>query len=86
MPTDGQFSPGYFALLRAIHSAGGVPCETAPSLFFPEQIPDPVARRAAINAAKQLCKTCPVLDRCFEYAVTSGEEYGIWAGTLPSER
>jgi hypothetical protein len=86
MAHGGHFSEGYFGLLRAIKNAGGVPCESAPDLFYPEDIPNAELRLQAIRAAKKLCKTCPVIDTCREYAIESGEQFGIWAATSPSER
>lgn len=73
-------------LLLAIDDAGGVPCQEMPDLFFPEDIPDGQVRTEAIKTAKSLCKTCPVKWTCFEYATTTGQQFGIWAGTLPHER
>ncbi|SNT52759.1 WhiB family transcriptional regulator [Rhodococcoides kyotonense] len=36
--------------------------------------------------AKAVCVTCPVIDRCRDYAVAAGEPHGIWGGLSPSER
>lgn len=83
-----MWNPGhqYAEFLLAIDDAGGVPCSSMPDLFFPEDIPDEDVRNEAIQTAKSICKTCPIRLTCFEYAMTTGQEYGIWAGTLPSER
>lgn len=83
-----MFNPGHAHadLLLAIESAGGVPCQDIPDIFFPEDIPNPQLRETAIRTAKALCKTCPIKWQCFEYATTTGQEFGIWAGTLPHER
>jgi WhiB family redox-sensing transcriptional regulator len=86
MAHGGHFSEGYFGLLRAIKNNGGVECENTPELFFPEDIPDAELRIKAIRAAKEICKRCPVLDICREYALESGEQFGIWAATSPAER
>lgn len=73
-------------LLLAIDEAGGTPCREMPDLFFPEDIPDKEVRESAIEAAKALCKSCPIKWQCFEYATETGQQHGIWAGTLPHER
>jgi WhiB family redox-sensing transcriptional regulator len=73
-------------LLLAIEAVGGVPCSEMPDLFFPEDIPDEEVRNEAIKTAKSICKGCPIKWQCFEYATTTGQENGVWAGTLPHER
>jgi WhiB family redox-sensing transcriptional regulator len=82
----GHFDQKHYRLLKAIHAAGGVPCEEFPELFFPDEIRDETRRRLSVVIAKKLCDTCPVKAECFRYAVESGQKYGIWAATLPSER
>lgn len=36
--------------------------------------------------AKQLCRDCPVRTACLQYALDTGEKYGIWGGLDPDER
>ena len=36
-------------------------------------------------AAMRICKTCPVMDECLEWALHH-ERWGIWGGTSASER
>jgi len=62
-----------------------VPCTKEPDLFFPEDL-TPLRKNEATELAKQLCSSCPVLDLCKSYAITSRENYGIWGGTTPEER
>ena len=53
-------------------------CRSAPpDLFFAE---DPRGQAAAI----EVCKACPVLAECLDYAITTNSE-GIWGGLLPSQ-
>ena len=73
-------------LLLAIESVGGVDCAKLPDVFFPEDIANKAVRESAIEAAKAICDACPIKWQCFEYATTTGQEHGIWAGTLPHER
>jgi hypothetical protein len=76
----------HFKLLKAIHAAGGVPCEPYPELFFPEDVTDPELRSAYTKVAKALCHTCPIIEQCFTYALTTSQKYGIWGGTTPGDR
>jgi WhiB family redox-sensing transcriptional regulator len=76
----------FHAFLVKLHDTPDVPCRKNPDLFFPEDIPDKTLREYATITARSLCNTCPLFDECFEYATESGEEHGIWAGTLPGER
>jgi hypothetical protein len=55
-------------------------------VFFPEDIRKPREREEAIRIAKLLCASCPIQMACFEYAIVAKERFGIWAGTLPSDR
>jgi WhiB family redox-sensing transcriptional regulator len=86
MAQPGHFEQGYYKLLRLIKRAGGVPCESAPTLFFPEDIVDPELKLTATRSAKALCSTCPIKHDCYEFAVTTNQQSGIWGGTSPSER
>lgn len=81
-----HFDEKHYGLLRAIHAAGGVPCEDFPELFYPEEIRDETRRRLSVVIAKRICGQCPVKAQCFKYAVESGQKYGIWGGTSPGER
>lgn len=38
------------------------------------------------QAAVEYCARCEVRQECLEYAVRNGEMYGIWGGTLESDR
>ncbi|MEO6714921.1 MAG: WhiB family transcriptional regulator [Mycobacteriales bacterium] len=38
------------------------------------------------RAAKAICATCPVIDRCAEFALATREPYGVWGGLSPEER
>jgi WhiB family redox-sensing transcriptional regulator len=76
----------YFLLLRAIQEVGGVACEKSPTAWFPEDIPDPEQRQAVTRLAKAICQQCPLIEQCFTYAISNGEEHGIWGGTESHER
>ena len=49
------------------------------TLFFPESGESP-------DAAKAICATCPVEDRCLEYALKWREDFGVWGGKSQTER
>lgn len=52
-----------------------------PNRFEPKR--DRLAREAA---AKEICKSCPVLESCREFALQEGEHYGVWGGLGEADR
>lgn len=86
MPSQGHLSSRYMSFLKLINEQGGVPCEKLPAAFFPEDIVDPDLRLASTKMAKALCKTCPIIESCFTYALETNQRHGIWGGTTPEER
>ena len=48
-------------------------------LFFPE-------RGASTRKAKSICTACEVRVECLEFAIVSGEKFGIWGGLSERER
>ncbi|MCW2880521.1 MAG: transcription factor WhiB [Sphaerisporangium sp.] len=55
-----------------------------PELFFPISAKGP--GHAQHERAKTVCRRCPVRMPCLDYAVTTGQEHGIWGGADPDER
>ncbi|MFJ3481557.1 WhiB family transcriptional regulator [Streptomyces microflavus] len=55
-----------------------------PDLFFPIGTSGPALAQAA--EAKALCRTCPVMERCLDWALESGQDYGVWGGTDEEDR
>ena len=53
--------------------------QTDPELFFPETGGLP-------REAKKICGTCPVKQKCLDYAITHNETEGIWGGLSAIER
>ena len=53
-----------------------------PEIFFPEDYADQVA----VNKAKAICNSCPLISACLMYAFKDSSLDGIWGGTTPSER
>ncbi len=56
-------------------------------VFFPPSRPERKEERVARErAAKEICRPCPVLQDCLEYAVRIREMNGIWGGLNETER
>ena len=52
-----------------------LPCRKDPELFFAEAPAD-------VEAAKALCRECPVMIACFTGALERREPWGVWGGEL----
>ena len=55
-----------------------------PELFFPEGESERYERQ--IDAALEVCSTCPVVDECLSYALDADQRSGIWGGTTAEQR
>lgn len=55
-----------------------------PELFFPVTPTGPAA--VQIAQAKDVCACCPVRRECLEFALESGQKFGVWGGTTEDER
>ena len=53
--------------------------------FHPEGERGP-ARANREARAKQICRTCPVLEQCRRHALAVHEPYGVWGGLSEAER
>lgn len=54
------------------------------NVFYPAK-----ADHEGVEAAKAVCRRCPVRGECFEYALNQtgwDGDHGIWGGTTPEER
>lgn len=58
--------------------------DSDPHLFFPIGDSGPAAAHA--EAAKAVCRQCPVRVDCLEYALTSNQDAGVWGGATEEER
>jgi WhiB family transcriptional regulator, redox-sensing transcriptional regulator len=59
---------------------GSAACVSAdPAIFFPDG-------DQSGTEAKQCCASCPVRDRCRDYALAAREEFGVWGGLSEDER
>lgn len=50
-----------------------------PDPFFPE-------RGGSTDDARDVCRGCVVRAECLEYALTTGQKFGIWGGMSERER
>ena len=55
-----------------------------PDLFFPVGTTGPALDQ--IEAAKAICRVCPVRELCLEYALSTNQEAGVWGATSEEER
>ncbi|MBH1937822.1 WhiB family transcriptional regulator [Streptomyces sp. AV19] len=55
-----------------------------PELFFPIGNAGPALLQ--IEEAKAVCRRCPVMEQCLQWALESGQEYGVWGGLHEDER
>jgi WhiB family redox-sensing transcriptional regulator len=50
-----------------------------PAIFFPEQ-------GGPASEAKAICGRCPHRQACLDWAIATGQAFGIWGGASPDER
>ncbi|MEV0595158.1 WhiB family transcriptional regulator [Nonomuraea cavernae] len=55
-----------------------------PELFFP--ISTEGLGHEQVERAKTICQGCPVRQPCLDYAISTGQAYGVWGGTDPAQR
>jgi len=58
--------------------------DSDPELFFPIGNTGPALLQ--IDQAKQVCRTCPVIADCLQWALDTGQEAGVWGGASEDER
>ncbi len=58
--------------------------DTDPDLFFPVGTTGPALEQ--IEAAKAVCRACPALEPCLEFALATNQESGVWGATSEEER
>jgi hypothetical protein len=57
-----------------------------PEMFFHPDGQRSSARRRHAEAAKAICRTCPVSAECLMFAVDTRQDYGTWGGLSEDER
>ena len=50
-----------------------------PAAFFPSD-------GVGVDRARKICKECPVVSRCLDYALEERIEHGVWGGCSERER
>lgn len=50
-----------------------------PSTFFPSD-------GVGVDKARKICRDCPVMGRCLEYALEERIDHGVWGGCSERER
>lgn len=58
--------------------------DTDPDLFFPVGTTGPAL--VQIEAAKAVCRACPSVHPCLEFALATNQEAGVWGATSEEER
>ncbi|HEV2768346.1 MAG TPA: WhiB family transcriptional regulator [Acidimicrobiales bacterium] len=57
---------------------------TDPDLFFPVGTTGDAVSQ--IEAAKAVCRTCPVQFQCLEFALDTNQDAGVWGAASEEER
>lgn len=61
------------------------PCRSEdPELFFPIGTSGPAL--VQIEQAKAVCRRCPVMERCLQWALETRQDFGVWGGLSEDER
>jgi hypothetical protein len=85
MPTVARLSTRLTAL-RSAHppfiQEPGLPCKD------PDNDPDLWHSRNNIQLlqAQALCRTCPFVDDCADWALTTQQQHGVWGATTAKDR
>ncbi|MFI5814885.1 WhiB family transcriptional regulator [Streptomyces sp. NPDC051643] len=53
-------------------------------LFFP--VGNTGAALDQADEAKAICRRCPVSDECLQWALNTGQTFGVWGGLTEDER
>jgi WhiB family transcriptional regulator, redox-sensing transcriptional regulator len=56
------------------------------SVFFDHEDTRGEKRATLLAAARTICATCPIRSECLDYAVDSGQQFGVWGGLTAAER
>jgi WhiB family redox-sensing transcriptional regulator len=68
-----------FAVVDLSWHVDALCAETDPEVFFPE-------KGGSTRAAKAVCAECPVAAECLNFAIDTGQKFGIWGGVPERKR
>lgn len=57
-----------------------------PEGFFSPEAERGAPKRRREEAAKKVCFSCPVIEKCREHALSVQEPYGVWGGLSEADR
>lgn len=57
-----------------------------PEIFFLEHGERGKEKRKREQQALKICRSCPVVEKCLEHALTVPEFFGVWGGTTAEQR
>lgn len=82
-------TPRVVATIRRQGGDGSWRCRAAcrdadPELFYP--VGHGAVADAQIEAAKEWCRRCPVINQCLQYALAVPDEHAVIGGLSPAER
>lgn len=60
--------------------------EVDSDLFFLDPLARGKNKRDKENAAKKVCRGCPVITQCLSHALAVPEYFGVWGGMTADER
>lgn len=78
----------WLALCEGQDNNPSYPCKNNPYFymdydgngFVDEEYGDSIRRRLSEDDCEALCADCPLLKLCYDFAVASDQDYGIWGG------
>jgi WhiB family redox-sensing transcriptional regulator len=56
------------------------------SIFFDHEDSRGEKRAVLLNAARSICSDCSIQSGCLDFAVRSGQQFGVWGGLTAAER
>lgn len=66
-------------IIRATDWRADAPCKADPDAMFS-------STQGGIEYAKGFCSQCPAVERCLQWALETGEDWGVWGGLSAQER
>lgn len=56
------------------------------TFFLPDGKLKSIDKAKRVYAAKQMCKACPIRQKCLKYALDHDIQYGVWGGMSEHDR